>query len=110
MPAARTKASGHRAKAPSRQAKTLAPASRPASKTRPSRLPKPARREAPGSPGEPMAQMAPLFPEEPAPEEAAVRPSAFTRPQWARWDRPVTWLILALVLVAAGPLALLLTR
>ena len=109
-PAARAKAPGRRAKASSRWAKTLAPASRPVPKTRPSRLPKPARREAPGSPGEPMAQMALLFPEEPTPEEATVRPSAFTWPQWARWDRPVAWLILALVLVAAGPLALLLAR
>jgi hypothetical protein len=106
----RAKASGRQAKASGRQAKALAPASRPAPKTRPSRLPKPARREAPGTPGEPMAQMALLFPEEPAPEEATVRPSAFTWPQWARWDRPIAWLVLALVLVAAGPIALLLAR
>lgn len=102
-PAARTKALGLRAK-------TLARALRPAP-TWPSR-PKPARGQAPVSPGEPTPQLALLFPEELPPEEATVRPPTRMWSQWARWGSPsrIAWLVLVLVLVSAGPLALLLAR
>jgi hypothetical protein len=101
MPTARTKAA-------SRRAKALAIASRPGWRTRPSRSPKRARREAPVSLVEPTPQMALLFPEDPAPEEATAPRSALTWPKWARSGRHVAWLILALILVAAGSLVVLL--
>jgi hypothetical protein len=103
MPTARTKAA-------SRRAKTLAIAPRPGRRTQPSRPPQRARREAPASPVEPTPQMALLFPEDPAPEEATASRSAVIWAKWARSGRRVAWLILALVLVAAGSLAFLLAR
>jgi hypothetical protein len=108
-PGLRAKAPGLRAKAPGLRTKRSAAAPSPAPATRPSRPSKPARQKASVSLGEPT-QMALLFPEEPPPEQPILRPPALTWPQWARRGSRITWLILVLVLVSAGPLALLLSR
>ena len=107
--ATRMKPPGLRTKAAGLRTKRSAATPSPAPTTRPSRAPKPARQKASASPGEPT-QMAPLFPEELPPEQAILRPPTLTWPQRARWGSRITWLILALVLVSAGPLALLLSR